>query len=84
MCYLQLLYPSFIVNMDKEELLKILGDNIREIRKRKGMSQKDLAHSINKDQQSVQRLESGNINPTYYYLSEIATGLEVELKELIP
>lgn len=70
--------------MDREELLKTLGDKIRDIRKEKGLSQKDLAHRINKDQQSVQRLESGNTNPTYFYLSEIADGLEVELKNLIP
>lgn len=69
--------------MDKEELLKKLGQKIREIRKQKNMSQKDLAHAVNKDQQSVQRLETGNINPSYYYLTEIATGLGIEIKELI-
>ncbi|MBB6273142.1 transcriptional regulator with XRE-family HTH domain [Pedobacter cryoconitis] len=69
--------------MDKELILKRLGQKIREIRKEKGMSQKDLAHAVNKDQQSVQRLESGNVNPSYYYLTEIAVGLGVEVKDLI-
>lgn len=69
--------------MEKETLLKNLGARIREIRNKKGISQKDLAHSIGKDQQSVQRLEAGNINPTYYYLYEIAVGLEVDLEILI-
>ncbi|RAJ23136.1 helix-turn-helix domain-containing protein [Pedobacter cryoconitis] len=69
--------------MEKETLLKNLGARIREIRNKKGISQKQLAHSIGKDQQSVQRLEAGNINPTYYYLSEIADGLEVDLEVLI-
>jgi putative transcriptional regulator len=31
----------------------------------------------------MQRLYTGNINPTYYYLYEIADGLEVDLKVLI-
>ncbi len=61
----------------------ISGARIREIRNEKGISQKDLAHSIGKDQQSVQRLEAGNINPTYYYLYEIADGLDVSIEVLI-
>jgi putative transcriptional regulator len=61
---------SFILPMEKEILLKNLGARIRKIRNKKGISQKQLAHSIGKDQQSVQRLEAGNINPTYYYLYE--------------
>ena len=69
--------------MDKETLLKNLGARIREIRKEKGISQKELAHSIGKDQQSIQRLEGGNINPSYYYLYEIAEGLEVPIQDLI-
>lgn len=69
--------------MEKETLLKNLGAKIREIRNKKGISQQQLAHSIGKDQQSVQRLEAGNINPTYYYLYEIADGLEVDLEVLI-
>jgi transcriptional regulator with XRE-family HTH domain len=69
--------------MDKEVLLKKLGERIREIRKEKGISQKQLAHSIGKDQQSIQRLEAGNINPSYYYLFEISKGLDVTLHNLI-
>lgn len=69
--------------MDKEVLLKKLGERIREIRKEKGITQVQLAHSIGKDQQSIQRLEAGNINPSFYYLHEIAEGLNVSLEELI-
>ena len=69
--------------MDKEVLLKKLGDRIREIRKDKGISQLQLAHKINKDQQSIQRLEAGNINPTFYYLNEIALGLGISVEELV-
>ena len=68
--------------MDKEAALKKLGATIRDIRKRKGITQKQLAHSIGKDQQSIQRLEAGNVNPSYYYLLEIATGLEIQVSEL--
>ncbi|GGH08154.1 helix-turn-helix domain-containing protein [Mucilaginibacter phyllosphaerae] len=69
--------------MQKEVFLKILGERIREIRERKGITQKQLAHAIDKDQQSIQRLETGKINPSIYYLLEVAHGLEVELDILI-
>lgn len=69
--------------MKKEQLLNKLGDRIRKIRKEKGITQVELANSIGKDQQSVQRLEAGNINPSFYYLYEVANGLNVSLNELL-
>ncbi len=64
-------------------MLKKLGNRIREIRTEKGMSQAELANSINKDQQSVQRLEAGKVNPSVYFLFEVAQGLQIELVELL-
>jgi putative transcriptional regulator len=67
----------------KEALLKSLGAHIRRIREKKGKSQSELAAAIGKEQQSIQRLEAGNINPSYYYLCEIAEGLGVSMISLI-
>ncbi len=47
------------------------------------MSQAELGYLIDKDQQSIQRLESGNINPSFIYLCEISKGLEISVSELI-
>jgi putative transcriptional regulator len=69
--------------MEKEVLLKKLGNRIREIRQEKGITQVTLAHSVGKDQQSIQRLEAGNVNPSYYYLYEIAVGLETTVANLL-
>lgn len=69
--------------MKKEVWLKNLGAKIRDTRIAKGLTQAQLAHTINKDQQSVQRLETGNINPSFYYLVEIAKGLGVNIAELV-
>jgi len=69
--------------MEKEVLLKALGERIRTIRKEKGMTQVTLAHSLGKDQQSIQRLEAGNFNPTLYYLYEIAVGLDTTVAVLV-
>jgi putative transcriptional regulator len=69
--------------MSKDELLKKLGARVREIRKTKNMSQLQLAHAIGKDQQSIQRLETGGVNPSFFYLYEIAIGLNVPIEEII-
>ena len=70
-------------SMEKEVILKNLGERIREIREKKGITQKELAHSIDKDQQSIQRLEMGKINPSIYYLYEVANGLQIDLELLV-
>ena len=69
--------------MDKEASLKDLGQRIRELRKRSGLTQTQLAHTIGKDQQSVQMLESGKFNPTFFYLKEIAIGLNSSVEEIV-
>lgn len=47
------------------------------------MTQEELAFQINKDQQSLQRLEKGKVNPTFIYLLDLAEGLGVHVKELL-
>ena len=69
--------------MDKDTELKALGHHIQLVRKQKGMTQVQLAHALGKDQQSIQRLEAGNVNPTYFYLLEIAEGLGVSIGDLV-
>ena len=68
--------------MEKDALLKTLGEKIRSVRKEKNMTQAQLAHAIGKDQQSIQRLEAGMINPSYLYLREISVGLESTLEDI--
>lgn len=68
--------------MNKELELKRLGERVRAIRESKDISQTQLAYSIDKDQPSINRLEQGNINPSYIYLLEVCKGLDIEIKEL--
>jgi len=69
--------------LKKTIILKRLGDKVREVRQEKGISQAQLAYNIGKDQQSIHRLESGNVNPSFYYLFEISMGLNVDMERLI-
>ncbi|NCD67822.1 helix-turn-helix domain-containing protein [Mucilaginibacter agri] len=67
----------------KQVILKALGRKITTKRLENGLTQAQLATLIGKDQQSIQRLEAGNINPSYFYLYEIASGLNCEIFEIL-
>ncbi len=67
----------------KTDRLQILGDRIRALRKERKLTQAQLAYSINKDQQAIQRLESGKINPTFEFLFQVSEGLEMTLSDLL-
>jgi len=69
--------------MTKETFLKKVGKHIALLREKKGLSQTELALRCDKDKQSLNRLEKGKINPSIYYLKEIAEELGVSLKELL-
>jgi transcriptional regulator with XRE-family HTH domain len=66
----------------KEIVQKQFGLHVKSIRLEKGLTQIDVSSRMNKDQQSLQRVESGNVSPSLYYLYELAEGLEIEVKEL--
>lgn len=68
---------------DRDSELKLLGDKIREVRLQKGLSQEQLAHKIGKDQPSINRVENGNINPSYLYLLEFCEGLDITINQLL-
>jgi len=53
------------------------------LRKAQKLSQSDLARLTEKDRQSIHRLEKGQINPSIYYLFEIAAALKTRVKELV-
>lgn len=69
--------------IDKSKALKSLGEQIKSIREKKGISQSELAKLSDKERQSIHRLEKGLINPSYLYLLEISKSIDVPLTELL-
>lgn len=69
--------------MKKDVFLKKLGKNIARLREEAGLSQSELALRCDKDRQSLNRLEKGRINPSAFYLYEIASELKIPLQELL-
>jgi len=61
---------------------KQMGLRLKEIRKRKGLSQEALAERAETSPNYLSRMERGTENPTLDMLIKIADALEVELWEL--
>jgi transcriptional regulator with XRE-family HTH domain len=67
--------------MNKQDKLIQLGEKVRQIRLSKGMTQTELANNIGKDHPSINKLENGKVNPSYIFLTEVAEGLGVSVKD---
>ncbi len=66
------------------ELAIKIGKNIKFFRKMKAISQEKLALLCNIDRSYIGRIERGEVNLTVEKLYEIATALEIDIKELLP
>lgn len=60
-----------------------LGMRIVYLRKKKGMSQEDLALEANINTNYLSDLENGRRNPTLRILEKIAIALEIDVSELL-
>lgn len=70
-------------NKVQQKNLNNLGDRLKSIRESKNLSLQDLGYIIDKEPQSISRVENGKINPTYLYLLELCRGLEIEISDLL-
>ena len=60
-----------------------LGENIKKLRKNKGLSQKQLAEILNLSEITIRRYEKCSNIPTIKTLDKIAIALDVPLNELL-
>jgi transcriptional regulator with XRE-family HTH domain len=65
-----------------DNLDKLFGNRIRELRKAKGMTQEDCAFKAGIDVSYLGYVERGQQSPTLRKIEEIAKSLEVEVAEL--
>ncbi|MCL4417348.1 MAG: helix-turn-helix domain-containing protein [Actinobacteria bacterium] len=59
------------------------GENVRKLRKERGLSQEKLAEMIKRDPRTVVAIESGKRNPTLNTIHKIAQALKISLLELL-
>ena len=62
---------------------KRLGDNIKKIRTRKGMSQGDICRALNMDRGYMSAIENGKKNITISQLERLAQALDVSVDKLL-
>ena len=65
------------------DLPQILGRNVREARKRRGISQEELAFGAGVKRSYVSDLERGTRNPSVKAIARLATALGVEPASLL-
>ena len=75
---------SNMATMEKLEMLKAIGENIKRIRLEKGLTQVDLVGKIEAriDTTNISRIEKGRTNATIHTLFRISQALEVPLTEI--
>ncbi|MEI9918541.1 MAG: helix-turn-helix transcriptional regulator [Bacteroidota bacterium] len=67
----------------KKELLRKFGQKLSEVRKKKGLSLRELAALCDVDASEIHRLEHGLKNPTIATISDLALGLGMQPKDLM-
>jgi transcriptional regulator with XRE-family HTH domain len=65
-----------------KEFLKLLGERIRELRNKKGLTQLDLGVAMDNYAEQVGRIERGQLNVSICTLKKISDGLHIPLYEL--
>lgn len=64
-------------------ILKHFGKNLEKYRKLRGMSQRDLAAIVYKEQAQIARYEQGKVNPTVLTVFHLAQALEIPPSDLL-
>jgi len=59
-----------------------VGNRFRDVRKKKGLTQEDVAHKAGIAVSQVGRIERGNLNPSISTMFVIAMAMDIEPKEL--
>jgi transcriptional regulator with XRE-family HTH domain len=72
-----------MINIKNKELIKAIGNKIRELRIKKNFSQENLANEADIPLSQIGRIERGENNPTISTLYVIAQALNITLKELL-
>jgi XRE family transcriptional regulator, aerobic/anaerobic benzoate catabolism transcriptional regulator len=74
--------PSPPTHPNDEDFLRALGVRIRELRSRRGMTRKMMAHESDVSERHLAQLELGDGNISIVLLRRIATALNVSLADL--
>ena len=69
--------------MKKKDLLKIIGKNIQNERKKQGLTQETFAELMNVSWSYVSKMESGILNLSIGKICELSNFLKVDISALL-
>ena len=67
----------------RHNISKLFGKRVRELRKKRNLSQEQLAEEAGLDRSFMSGIERGVENPTLYTIQAVAEGLGVTVGELM-
>ncbi|QQS20792.1 MAG: helix-turn-helix transcriptional regulator [Candidatus Moraniibacteriota bacterium] len=66
-----------------EDYSKKLGENLKKIRTKKGVTQIEIAKKLAVNRSFVSNIENGKTNPTLSTITNLANALDVPVNELL-
>jgi transcriptional regulator with XRE-family HTH domain len=66
-----------MITAGDKKVLKKFGENLRKIRKTKGLSLREMSYACSIDNSKIAKIEKGMINITFTTLLQLAVALEV-------
>lgn len=69
--------------MDKKDVLKQIGKNIQNARKKKGYTQETFSELMNVSWSYVAKIEAGILNLSISKITEFSNYLDVDINELL-
>ena len=67
----------------KDKTLILFGEKVREYRKKRGLSQEELAHKANLHRTYIGMIERAEKNITFINIDKIANALEINMIDLL-
>ena len=71
------------LQLEKLDLATKIGENIKKLRKDKGMNQSQLARACGMDRQHMEKIENAKVSANVYTLYIISQALNVKMSELV-
>lgn len=78
------LYTSEMKAEIKSQITKDVGKKVEELRKKKGLSQRELGFLIESNKQNIYKIEAGLYCPTIATLYYLAEALSCEISDFLP
>jgi DNA-binding Xre family transcriptional regulator len=77
------LEESIMITPADKKVLKKFGENLRRLRKEKGLSLREMSYACSIDNSKIAKIEKGMINITFTTLLQLATALETRPSTLL-